>query len=198
MRGRTPPPELLLEHTVPSTGRTIYIRKLSVFTRHAIRAAAIQADPEPEPPMVTIDYGDGQLREPNRGDPTYQRRLGEWRARIADAVSVGLTELFLRRGIVVRPDDIDVAAVAQARADLAAVGADVADLDDAAVYVRFVCIGPDEDWTDIQKLIWERSTPTEAAVQAQIATFRPDLPGQAAVSPEPGPAGGGGGLQSGV
>jgi len=195
MRGRTPPPELLLEHIVPSTGRTIHIRKLSVFTRGAIRSGVIRANPEPEPPLVTIDYGDGQLREPNRGDPTYQRRLAEWRTRTNEQIAERLTELFLRRGIVVHDDEIDRAAVAQARADLAAVGADIQDLDDAQVYVRFVCIGPDEDWTDIQKLIWERSTPTEAAVQAQIATFRPDLPGQAAVSPEPGPAGGGGELQ---
>lgn len=194
-QGRTPPPELLIDHVIPSTGRTIHIRKLSVFTRNAIRAGVIAGDPEPDPPIITIDYGDGQLREPNRGHPEYQRRMHEWRTRTNTAIAERLTELFLRRGIVVHPHEVDADAVAQARADLAAVGADVADLDDTQVYIRFVCIGPDDDWTDIQKLIWERAAPSEAAIQAQIATFRPDLPGEATLPPEPGSAAGGGQLQ---
>lgn len=188
MTGREPVP--LLAYTVPSTGRTIFIRKLSVFTNNAIRAAVIRELPEPQPPIITIDYGDGTLTEPNRGDPTYQRRLKEWNAEVAKRAAERLTDLFVRRGIVVPPDQVDADDVAQARADLAAVGAPVDDLDDLQVYIRFVCIGTAEDWQDIQRLIWERTQPTEAAIQAQIATFRPDVAGAPAVSPEPGSAAG--------
>lgn len=174
-QGRTPPPEPLISYTVPGTGRTIRIRKLSTFVRNAIRRQAIERDPEPAPPMVEIDYGDGKLREPNRGDPLYRRRLQEWHERLARAQQEGLTALFLRRGIVVEDAEIDTAAVAQMREDMAAIGTPIDAMSDRDVYVELICIGTDEDWTDIQKLIWERSTPTEAAVQAQIATFQPDV-----------------------
>lgn len=174
-QGRTPPPEPLISYTVPGTGRTIRIRKLSTFMRNAIRRQAIAQDPEPEPPIVEIDYGDGKLREPNRGDPLYRRRMQEWNDRIVQAQRDGLSALFLRRGIVVDDDEIDQAAVTQVREDMAAIGTPIDAMSDRDVYVELICIGTDEDWTDIQKLIWERSTPTEAAVQAQIATFQPDV-----------------------
>lgn len=174
-QGRTPPPEPLIAYTVPGTGRTIRIRKLSTFVRNAIRRQAIERDPEPQPPMVEIDYGDGKLREPNRGDPLYRRRLQEWNERIAAALQEGLTALFLLRGIVVDEDEIDREAVDLMRADMAAIGTPIDDMSDRDVYVELICIGTQEDWTEIQKLIWERSTPSEAAVQAQIATFQPDV-----------------------
>lgn len=174
-QGRTPPPEPLISYTVPGTGRTIRIRKLSTFVRNAIRRQAIERDPEPEPPMVEIDYGDGKLREPNRGDPLYRRRLAEWNDRIAAALQQGLTDLFVLRGIVVDGEEIDAAAVAQMRQDMAAIGVPIDGMSDRDVYIQLICIGTQEDWTEIQKLIWERSTPSEAAVQAQIATFPPNV-----------------------
>lgn len=180
-QGRTPPPEPLIAYTVPSTGRTIRLRALPVLARNVLRRQAILDDAEPEPPIVEIDYGDGKLREPNRGDPVYRARHEAWQRRINQAVTLGLTALFLRRGLVVDDDEIDQDAVAAIRATMADVGAPVDAMSDRDVYVELVCIGTEKDWEQIQQIIWEHAAPAEAAVQAQIATFPPDVPGAAAL-----------------
>lgn len=178
--GRTPPPETLYDFTFADTGRTVQIRKVSSLLRAETRRQVTQTPgfEEPTPPLSTVDYGDGQITIPNPAHPVYQDLRRAWSARVSDETGARLRQLAIQRGVVC---EVDADAVSAVRADMAALGVDLADFDDHYVYVAFVCVGSDDDWTDLLKAIFERSAPQEAAVHAHIEAFQPDLQGQAAV-----------------
>ena len=178
--GRTPPPEVLYDHTFQDTGRSVQIRKVSSLLRQETRRQVAQSAgfEEPQPPTSTVDYGDGNVTIPNQSHPVYQDLKRAWTARVNEETGERLRRLAIRRGVVC---DVDEGAVAGVRADLAAEGVDLASFDDHYVYVAFVCVGSDDDWTDLLRAIFERSAPQEAAIQAHIAGFQPDLPGPSAV-----------------
>lgn len=173
-RGRAVPPEPLETFTFPGTGRTVQIRKLSALFRDKVRAAVVKERPEPQPPLVEVDYGAGTIQEPHRGHPVYQQLLQAWRHEVDRAVNEKIVQLLIRRSIVC---EIDQAAVDVARADLAAVDVDTSDQSDLEVYVCYVCVGPFADWTDLLKVVFERSAPTEAAIQAHSDSFSAELRG---------------------
>lgn len=178
--GRTPPPENLIDFTFPDTGRTVQIRKVSSLLRQETRRQVMRARgfEEPKPPTSKVDYGEGQVEIPNPQHPLYQDLKRDWTARVNEETGARLKRIAIRRGVVC---EVDIDAVNFIRADMLLDGVDLSEFDDHYVYVAFVCVGSDEDWTDLLKAIFERSAPQEAAVQAHIAAFQPDLPGQAAV-----------------
>lgn len=193
MTGRAVPSEKLDCFTFPDTGRTVQIRKVSTLLRAEVRRQVLK-DPafaEPQPPLSTVDYGDGQIQVPHTGHPTYVQLRADWLQRVAGEVGERLRPLAIRRGVVA---EVDPGAVAQVRADMAALGVDLSEYDDAYVYVAFVCIGSEDDWVDLLRAVFERSAPSEAAIQAHMATFRGDVRGEGSVAPEPGPAVGEGGV----
>jgi hypothetical protein len=181
--GRTPPPELLYDHTFQDTGRTVQIRKVSSLLRAETRrqVAASPGFQEPQPPVSTVDYGEGEVTIPNPAHPIYQDLRRAWNDKVNEETGARLKRLAIRRGVVCT---VDAVAVESVRADMAAEGVDLSAFDDHYVYVAFVCVGSDDDWTDLLKAIFERSTPQEAAIAAHIAVFPADLPGQAAVQSE--------------
>jgi len=178
--GRTPPPETLYDFTFQDTGRSVQIRKVSSLLRQETRRQVAQSKgfEEPQPPQSTVDYGDGNVTIPNLAHPVYQDLKRAWNARVNEETGERLRRIAIRRGVVC---DVDARAVALARADMAAEGVDLAAFDDHYVYVAFVCVGSDEDWTDLLRAIFERASPQEAAIQAHIAAFPADLPGPPAV-----------------
>lgn len=176
-----PTPERLEIWTSPDTGRTLQIRKVSTLLRAEMRKQVL-GDPdfaEPKPPQSEVDYGDGKVRIANRAHPVYQQLLMEWQVRVQEEMTKRLRAAALDRGVVA--SEIDVAAVAEVREMMARGGTDLSSYDDRHVYIAFVCVGSEEDWTDLLKVIFQRSAPQEAAVQAHIATFQPDVPGPAIV-----------------
>ncbi|KPV47773.1 hypothetical protein SE17_41645, partial [Kouleothrix aurantiaca] len=139
-QGRTPPPERLEEWTSPETGRTVQIRKVGTLIRAEIRRALL-ADPafaEPQPPLATVDYGDGSVQIPNPGHPTYLQLRQDWSQRLTAAVSERLKTIALRRGVVVDDAAIDQEAVAAVRADLEAVGVHTTEESARDVYIKYV------------------------------------------------------------
>ena len=68
-------------------------------------------------------------------------------------------------------DEIDRLAVADIRADMAAIGVPVDHLDDREVYVRFVCVGVEDDWLALVNTVFTKSAPAEAAVAAHVESF---------------------------
>ena len=178
--GRTPPPELLYDHTFQDTGRTVQIRKVSSLLRAETRRQVAQSAgfEEPKPPQSKVDYGEGEVLIANPAHPVYQDLRRAWNEKVNEETGARLKRLAIRRGVVC---EVDHAAVESVRADMAAEGVDLSAFDDHYVYVAFVCVGSDSDWTDLLKAIFERSTPQEAAIQAHIAVFPADLPEQAAV-----------------
>jgi hypothetical protein len=183
--GRTPPPEKLEPFTFPDTGRTVQIRKVSTLLRAETRRQVI-ASPgfeDPKPPMSEVDYGDGKIKIPNPAHPVYQQLLLDWNARVNAETSTRLRKVALRSGVVV--DAIDEAAVKRVRAEALEAGTDLSAYDDRHVYVAFVCVGSEDDWTELLRAVFERSAPQEAAIQGHIATFPADVPGQEPVQSEP-------------
>lgn len=179
--GRTVPPERLESFTFQDTGRTVQIRKVSTLIRSEIRRQIV-ADPrfaEPAPPTSEVDYGNGLVAIANRAHPIYQQLLRAWEQRVQEELSERLKQIVLARGVVV--DAIDDAAVAAARADLTSIGVDTTAYDDRYVYLAFVCIGSDADWTELLRAVFQRSAPQEAAIAAHIATFPGDVSGPQSV-----------------
>lgn len=178
-QGRQAPPEKLFEWTSQDTGRTLNIRKVSTLLRAEIRRQILKHPDfaEPQPPRSEVDYGDGKITVANRSHPVYQQLLSEWRVRVMDELAPRLKQAAIDRGVVLGDGEIDTAAVEEVRASIDGLDA----YDDRHVYIAFVCVGSEEDWTDLLATIFQRSAPQEAAVQAHIATFQPDIQEPAAV-----------------
>lgn len=176
-----PTPERLETWTSQETGRTLQIRKVSTLLRAEMRKQVLR-DPvfaEPKPPQSEVDYGDGKVKVANRAHPIYQQLLVEHQAAVQEEMTKRLRMAAFDLGVVV--SDIDIAAVREVRETMARGGTDLSAYDDRHVYVAFVCVGSEDDWTDLLRVIFQRSAPQEAAVQAHIATFQPDVQGAAAV-----------------
>lgn len=177
---RKVPPETIITWTSQDTGRTLRTRKVATLLRAEIRRQVLKEPDfkEPEPPRSEVDYGDGTIRVANRAHPVYQDLLRDWNARVMQEVSDRIKLAALKLGVIVEPGEIDHAAVAERRAVVS--GLD--EYDDRHIYIAFVCIGSEDDWIDFLKHVLERSAPQEAAVEAHIATFQPDVQGASAVS----------------
>lgn len=173
-KGRDVPPEKLYPFTFEGTGRTVQIRKISSLIRDEVNRA-IRRDPsfpkEPEPPTEEIDYGDRKIAHANRSHPIYLGLMREWRVQFQTEVGERLFNLVVRRAVVC---EIDAAAVAQARADMAAVGVALDEYDDQYVYVAFVCVGPQADYQELLDAVFNRAMPSQEAVQAHKDSFRGD------------------------
>lgn len=188
-KGRTAPPEKLEDFTFQGTGRMVQVRKISTLIRDEVRRQ-VRRDPnfaEPEPPQQDVDYGDGKVRMANRAHPIYQELMKDWREKFNREVGDRLVNLVIQRGVVC---EVDEAAVERVRAELAEQGISTSHLDNHYVFVAFVCIGPYEDYTDLLKAVFERSTPVEAAVQAHLDSFPGDVRRAGSVELEPRPASG--------
>jgi hypothetical protein len=190
VKGREAPPERLEEFTFQGTGRTVQIRKLSALIRDEVRRQVKKAPgfEEPHPPIFLVDYGDdNKIKQANRAHPIYQELLSEWTARINQEAGDRLADLVIKRGVVC---EIDHAAVQDIRAAMAAADTPLDDYDDHYVYVAFVCIGPQADYTELLAAVFNRTIPSREAVQAHIDSFPGAVRGQIDLAPEPGPADG--------
>jgi hypothetical protein len=179
-QGRAAPAEKLEPFTFESTGRAVLIRKLPTFWRDTVRrqVKALPGFEEPQPPMVEQDYGDGKVTVPHKGHPLYQELLKEWGRRVDHEVGERITPFVIRRGVVCDGEGeyaIDEDAVKERRQWAADEGLNLDGFDDHYVYVAFCCIGPYTDWLDLLKAVFEKTAPTEAAIEAHKATFSSDV-----------------------
>lgn len=174
-KGRTVPPQKVETWTSTDTGYVLPIRKVSTLLRAEVRRQVLKLPEfrEPDPPYTKVDYGDGEIRTPHRGHPVYQQLILDWQGQVAEEVGKRLKRVALERGVILQDADVDAAAVAEVRGQLAAEGIDTSEYDDRYVFLAFVCIGSEEDWKDLLRAIFERSAPQEAAIQSHIATFPP-------------------------
>lgn len=147
--------------TFKDTGITVSIRKVSPLLGMEIR----KAFPPPKPPVVHTELGD----EENPADPDYERAMEEYGMLIEDKAS----RLYIKRGVEC---EVDTAAVASLRADMADMGITL-DPDDKYVYIKYICVGSDQDYQELIEAITRRSQPTEAAVQETIDMFQPAVSG---------------------
>ena len=183
-RGRVVPPEKLYEHTFVDTGITVHVRKLSTFWRDTVRKQ-VQREPEykkPDPPIFEHDYGQGKVTAPNYGHPLYQQLMADWQRRVNEAVGERVTPFVINSGVVCEVDD---EAVSAARIRAAEQAIDLSDYSDHYVYVAFCCIGSYDDWQDLLRAVFERTAPTEAAIQSYKDTFPGDVQRDGPVGAQP-------------
>lgn len=154
--------------TFPDSGITVGLRRFAPDTQDQIARALQRENPPPALPMVETELGD----EPNPADPDYQTALSAYMQQIVLEVSRKLVDLALRRMDV----EVDSAAVAALREDMAAIGTPIEDDDDRMVYIRHICISSTYDLTVMMAYLQRRSMPTEVAVQEFLETFQRDIP----------------------
>lgn len=186
-QGRAVPPELLYEHTFQDTGRTIQIRKLSALARDEVRRQ-VKRSPgfeEPQPPVVEVDYGEGKIRQPHRAHPVYQDLLKEWNARVTQEAGERIAAFAIRRAAVC---EVDKAAVQDTRAFMASINTPLDEYDDLYVYIAFVCVGSQQDYNEFLAAVFNRSIPSQEAIQAHLDSFPGRTGREIDLASEPGPA----------
>jgi len=171
-KGRTVPP--LPTFTFKDTGITVGLRKLSPYVGDQIGKAIRKERPAPKPPLNEVDYGDGKkVSEENTADASYQRALAEYEQWVAFEAGQRTIRAVLDYAIALDTDQVDADAVAQARAMMAAIGAPLDDdISDRDVYIKYVCLGTQEDLSDLLEAATRRSQPTEAAIAENVTAFR--------------------------
>lgn len=186
-KGRAVPPETLYDHIFQDTGRAIQIRKLSALARDEVRRQVKRSSgfEEPQPPIVEVDYGEGKIKQPHRAHPVYQELLKEWNARVTQEAGERIAAFAIRRATVC---EVDEAAVAAMRAFMASIDTPLDAYDDLYVYIAFVCVGSQQDYNEFLAAVFNRSIPSQEAIQAHLDSFRGAVRGEKPVASEPGPA----------
>lgn len=173
--GRTPPP--LREFIFPSTGRSIKLRPVSPLLRPDLAKKIKKTFPEPEPPVETIRYGDKEIAEPNYSHPAYVARRARWLAEFNTRLGEAIFQAICRRAVVIDWDETLHAEVAAVEAQLAEDGIDPACNDAEYLYVAYVCMGSDDEYTLLSDAVFRASAPTEEAIQEAVDMFRGDVSG---------------------
>lgn len=151
--------------TFQDTGITVQIRKVSPSIGTEIR----KAFPPPKPPIHKVEIGGQIVEEANEADPDYERVYQEWGL----MVEAKAARLYIKRGVEC---EVDKAAVDAVRADMAAEGMTL-EGDDKYIYIRYICIGTEDDYQELLMAITRRSQPTEVAVAEAVETFQPAVSG---------------------
>lgn len=167
-RGRAVPAHPTI--TLPDSGITIAVRKLSPMTMLSLDTAVRRDMPPPAVPRSIVDYGDGVTEiEPNPADPDYQAALAAYEQNVRLEAGKRFTRLVATYCLV----EWDSDAVAALRSGMAAIGSplNAEDDTDAYIYVWQIACVSNQDITTLQNFIMGQSQPMEAAVQAHAATF---------------------------
>lgn len=162
--------------TFKDTGITVRLRKLSPFMGDQLGKALRKEKPAPEPPVNEVDYGDGKItKEPNPADPAYQQALTEYEYWVSFEAGQRSIRAVIEYGVDLDPDQIDMEAVTRVRAMMAVIGASIEEMSDREVYIKYVCVGTQEDLNELLEAATRRSQPTEAAIADNVTAFRRDV-----------------------
>lgn len=146
--------------TFQDTGITVQIRKVSPSIGTEIR----KAFPPPKPPVHKVEIGGQIVEEANEADPDYERAYQEWGL----MVEAKAARLYIKRGVEC---EVDKAAVDVVRADMESEGMTL-EGDDKYIYIRYICIGTEDDYQELLMAITRRSQPTEVAVAEAVEQFQ--------------------------
>lgn len=162
-----------LTHTFPN-GDVATLTQLSQFTLANIQVAAQRRVPRPEAPLAP---GVGGELEPNPADPDYAQALQAWEGHL----SMMINDLVLDIAVDVQVDD---EALERLRRMLERIDAPLDEVSDKVAYIKHICLAGIPDETLLQaeliallSLITGKAAPTEADVQAHVATFSGDVGG---------------------
>lgn len=167
-KGRAAP---LPAFTLPDSGITVGVRRFSPDLQDTIARAYTRDHPPPEPPMVESAI-EGEL-EPNAADPDYEQALNRYFQGVTTFVSQKMIELAFDSIVIQESDEEVKETVSALRAQMDKIGAPIdPDLDDRAVYTRFIAINSTYDLTCLIAYLQRRSLPAEVAVQEFLESFQ--------------------------
>lgn len=157
---------MLTDFTFKDTGISIKIRKVSPMLAADVAASI----PEPLPPEQEVDYGEprGKVMERNFSDPAYQADLATHRQKIFQA----LQRVIILRAVVVEGEEWKKDVQEYRDFILQATGKPLDEPEDLIVYVLRVCVGSEDDLTDLLTTITHRSQPTQEAIEQAKRSFR--------------------------
>lgn len=157
---------MLTDFTFKDTGITVKIQKVSPMLAMDIDAAI----PRPEPPLNEVDYGEGRgkVQEPNLQDPAYLKALDERTSQVGLAV----IKATILRGVVVEADGWQAKVSDYRQFIQETTGKPLQEQSDLYVYITRLCVGTDEDLTDLVNAITKRSQPTQEEIERSKASFR--------------------------
>ena len=157
---------MLTDFVFKDTGIAVKIKKISPM----LVADVMASMPEPKPPLNEVDYGEpkGKVLEPNYSDPSYEIQLAEHRQK----VNRTWRRVMILRGVVVEGEEWRKD-VEEYRAFMREqTGGEIDEPDDFMVYVLRICVGSEEDLSELITAITRRSQPTQEAVQEAKNSFR--------------------------
>lgn len=160
--------------TVPDTGVVLPVRKVSYALLQEVLAAERRKMPAPQPPMNKVDYGDGEVLEPNLADPDYLAAVKAHDQALNERLENVSRRMMIRRGVTpfLEWDEEKQAQVDTLRAEMKdEFGVDIEEKDDKVVWVTMIALGSAEDWGDFINFLTRRNLPTPEAIQEQIDKF---------------------------
>lgn len=157
---------MLTDFTFKDTGITVKIRKVSPMLAADVAASM----PEPLPPEQEVDYGEprGKVMERNYSDPGYQAAVAAHQKKIFSA----LQRVIILRAVIVEGDDWKEEVKEYRDFIKKMTGVPLDEPDDLVVYVLRVCVGSEDDLTDLLSAITRRSQPTQEAIEQAKRSFR--------------------------
>jgi hypothetical protein len=140
---------------------------------------------KPQPPIVEVDYGQGKIAQPHKGDPTYQQLLKEWHAEVNRIANDRLFDLACLIAVEVTIGEAEQAQIARVKRLLKiTTHIDWQDNDeltqeenDQLFFMTHVAPGSPEDLKEFYEAIVMRSQPTEAAIARHKESFPGDVQG---------------------
>jgi len=158
------------ELTLPDSGVTLQIiGAMGPLIQQALGNQLRRERPEPRPPENLVDYGDGKkAKEPNYSDPDYEKALTSYNVWLQNEAGNRALNYIIANCI---DADVDEAAVARTRKGMAAMGIDLAEVDDREVYLRYVVFTSPKDLDALVEVVERKSKPTEAVIQEEVASF---------------------------
>lgn len=171
---------LLITHTFQDTGRTVQIRKLSPFLKDDVSVGLRKRDRrDGKVPIAPMVPGvEGKL-EPNEADPDFLEARLKYEYELISRVNIELMRVAIHRGIELEITDDIHAEVDELISQLQSYDLELDETDPKVLYITRICVGSDNDTSELYDALFRRSIPTREAVEAHKATFPDTVEGSA-------------------
>ena len=165
----------LVVHTFESTGETIVVPPVSFAS---ILKNVRRDHPEPKPPVIRVDYGDGDIRtELNYNDPNYPKAYALW----DEFLRMEVTNRALNRiAAKQRLNEDQVRQVADLREELA--GLEELHPNDKMVWFFDIALGTDEEIKEVIRKALRQAEPTKELIDEKSSSFPSEVQGNRHIS----------------
>lgn len=152
-------------------GMVVSIRKVSPMLASEVFNSWRRKNPQPEPPIQSVEIMGVMRQEVNWNDPNYAMAMEDYNTRSNEEVGFLTLRMMIKRGVEC---DVDTEMVAVLRADMEELGVTL-DTDDKYVFVTNICATTPYDLQRLRDAIMVTSQPTPEKIKENIATFQSNI-----------------------